>query len=666
MAGGTVSAPGGARTSGMASPETRDARAPADTRFAWVALFFAAWIFVGLNLLAYALTHGLTSDFGLSPYHVPFYLGAVALVGFMAWRATRAARPARSWREALPPGYGTLGVGLLILIAWPFIDLGWRQGIGRTPGITDFLGPHRVLVPIGAAMIAMAPLRAALRTPRPVGTTWPAALSGALVFAIIGPFGGFLPASRPYLETPANGPEDDSEIWVMDADGSRQTRLIEAADGIEYGMPVWSPDGTQIAFTRFVSPPRMVPEDDEEIWLASADGSNRRRLVGGAGWYWIPQWSPDGQWIVYTVDGRGGPGRSGLGAPDPGFNQPPAAGQPPAIAPGVDVDVWRIRADGSGQPERLTTSPADDRAGAYSPDARHVLFDSTREGGLTGIYVMDPDGSNVVRVTFLDDDWGGSWSPDGTQIAFHSSRTTGAENLYVISYPPAGAPRQLTDDPEPDIGPSWSADGSRLAFTAHRGDWADIWSIAADGSDLRNLTRTPGANEYLALGGGTWARDGRILYQRMAAPAAVATSLVREDLAAAGILLEALLLAIVVLAVVRVGAPFGTVAVILGLATLTAAAGSGEWRFIPAAVVLGLLVDVLMRVGPARFMPAIAGAGAAAALVLGSGLTVMVTTRLGWSPALLLGVALAAASFGAALSGLIVSASRRADQAADA
>jgi hypothetical protein len=331
----------------------------------------------------------------------------------------------------------------------------------------------------------------------------------------------------------------------------------------------------------------------------------------------------------------------------------------------VEVDVWRVRADGTGQPDRLTDSPADDRAGAYSPDGRRLLFDSTREGGLTGIYVMDADGSNVVRVSFLNDDWGGSWSPDGTQIAFNSSRTTGPGDLYVISLPSTGAPRQLTNDPESDIGPSWSPDGSRLAFTADRGDQTDIWSIAAGGSDLRNLTRTPGASESVALGGGAWARDGRILYQRSAAPAASVSPLVREDLAVVGALLEALLLAIVVLAVVRIGAPFGTVAVILGLATLTAAVGSAEWRFIPAAVVLGLLVDVLMRLGPRRFMPAIAGAGAAAALVLGSGLTVMVTTRLAWSPTLLLGVALAAAALGWAVSGLIVPAIRLPEQAAD-
>jgi Tol biopolymer transport system component len=642
-----------------------DRQAAVDTRFAWLTLFFAAWILGGLNLFVWAITHGQTSDIGFSPYHVPFYLGLATLAGVLAWRVIHAVRSGRSWHEALPPGYGVVGAGLITLLAWPVVDLGWREGVGTTGGLAEFLGPHRLLIPIGLTLISVAPLRFALGSAGTVGARWPAVASGALVFAIVSGPGGFLPAFTPYLEVPTNGPEDDSEIWVMNADGSRQTRLIEAADGFEFGPAVWSPDETQIAFIRVKSPAQMVVVDDIEIWLAAADGTNQRPLVTGTGWHWIPHWSPDGQWIVYTVDGQRGPGRSGLGAPDTGFNQPPAAGQPPAVAPGVEVDVWRVRADGTGQPERLTDSPADDRAGVNSPDGRHLLFDSTREGGRTGIYVMDADGSNVVRVTFMGDDWGGSWSPDGTQIVFNSSPTGGPTDLYVTSFPVTGEPRQLTTDPVGDVGPSWSPDGSRIAFTVALDDGADIWSIASDGTDPRNLTRTPGVSEYLALGGGAWNSDGRILYQRSGVAAARTAPLVRENLAVAGAILEALLLAVVVLAVVRVGAPFGTVAVILGLATFVVVIPNGEWRFIPAAMIMGLLVDILMRLAPARFKPGIAGAGAAAALVLASGLTIMTTTVLAWSPTLLLGVTLASAAVGWGLSGLIVPSMQRQMRIAD-
>jgi hypothetical protein len=112
-------------------------------------------------------------------------------------------------------------------------------------------------------------------------------------------------------------------------------------------------------------------------------------------------------------------------------------------------------------------------------------------------------------------------------------------------------------------------------------------------------------------------------------------------------------LAVLVLAVVRVGAPFGAVAVIMGSATAFAALGTGEWRFLPAAVIGGLLVDVLIRLAPSDRKPALAGAGSAAAFVLGAGVTVIATSGMAWTVTLLLGVTLVAAAIGWALSGRI-------------
>jgi hypothetical protein len=288
----------------------------------------------------------------------------------------------------------------------------------------------------------------------------------------------------------------------------------------------------------------------------------------------------------------------------------------------------------------------------YSPDGSHILFDSTRAGE-TALYVMDADGSNAVRATFLHDDWGGTWSPDGTKIAFNANPAGGPYDIYVAPFPISPAVVRLNDDSVPDCCPTWSPDGTRVAFQRESDGHTNIWSMAADGSDLRKLTNEKGGGAGFTSGGGEWGPDGRIIYTRTQDGPASSSGLVREDLAIMGMLFGGLILSILVIALVRIGAPFGTVAVIIGMTTAFAALGSGEWRFLPAAIIGGLLVDLLIRLSPSSKKAAVAGAGSAAAWVLGAGVTVIATTGMYWSPSLLLGVTLIAAGLGWAASGLI-------------
>ena len=651
----------------MAASGEGDRTAQTEARFAWLAVGFGSWIFAALIFWVWALDETV-ADVVFSPYHVPFYLGIVSLVGIAAVLAVRAVRSGRAWHQAFPRGFGSLGAGAIVLVAWPIVDVGWRLGVG-IEGIENFAAPSRLLVFIGIILISVAPLRAGLGSVRPVTYRVPIAISAALVFSMLGGFAGYSPAASPWLEVADTGHEDDGELWVMNADGSMQTRLIEAADGFIAGPASWSPDGSQIAYTWLRRPATYVEAEDIDIWIAAADGSNRRPVVQGVGWHWIPHWSPDGAWIVYTVDPPRGFGNAGIDAPAFGFGQGPGAGQPARVAP--PVDIWRIRADGTGAPVQLTDDPSDDRAGAYSPDGRRLLFDSTREAGRTGVYLMNADGSGIVRATFLGDDWGASWSPDGKRIAFNSSPTPAPSDIYVIDVhadgsPIAGPPVRLTDDPDSDNAPNWSPDGSRIAFVSDRGGELEIWSMAADGTDLRNLTRTPGAAETLMLGGQAWGPDGRILYQRAGDPRAQASGLVREDLAIGVALLVAMLLSTVVITAIRLGAPFGTVAMILGMHTVVIAVDNGEWRFVPAAIVLGLAVDVAVRFAPVRFKAAVAGAGAPAGLIIAITLTVLATSAMGWSPTLTFGVVLLAAALGWGLSGVIARPATVEGRAADA
>jgi Tol biopolymer transport system component len=71
------------------------------------------------------------------------------------------------------------------------------------------------------------------------------------------------------------------EVWVMNADGSRQRRLTRKG-----GEPAWSPDGRSIAFSR-----------DDDIYVMGSDGSGKRRLTRRGT---SPTWSPDGRRIAFV------------------------------------------------------------------------------------------------------------------------------------------------------------------------------------------------------------------------------------------------------------------------------------------------------------------------------------------------------------------------------
>ncbi|MBA3364766.1 MAG: PD40 domain-containing protein [Actinobacteria bacterium] len=71
------------------------------------------------------------------------------------------------------------------------------------------------------------------------------------------------------------------EIYVMDADGSRQARLTR--DPASDGDPTWSPDGTRIVFTRIAD-----ESDDHDLYVVNADGSCETRLTDGGAWDWMP------------------------------------------------------------------------------------------------------------------------------------------------------------------------------------------------------------------------------------------------------------------------------------------------------------------------------------------------------------------------------------------
>jgi WD40-like Beta Propeller Repeat len=630
-------------------------------RTRWLSVGMAAWLVVAFYFLLWSVIQGLSPDPALSVYIIPLYLGLAVLGAASIALIVRAIRQGRGWRDAFPPGYGVLGAGLIAILAGFVADVGWREGVGQPEGIAGLLAPTRLLLVGGLVLVAVAPFRAALRSNGAAAVArWPAVLSASLVLAALSLPGGFAPTVSPWLERAPV--EANAEIWLMDADGVNQTRLIEAHDGVMAWNAVWSPDGTRLAYTRLVlgdRPPVNIP-DEADIWIARADGSDAHALVARPDWQWIPHWSPDGEWIVYTDEPEAGPwaepGPAGLGG---GGILGTGFGFGSSDPVRTYADIWRIRADGTGSPERITSDPGDDRAATYSPDGTKLAFDSTRARG-TDIWVMGADGSDPRQLTFDHGfTWGATWAPDGSSIVFNSWRSDN-QDLYRID-PDGGNATRLTSSPEQELGPSWSPDGTRIIFRRLDGpiDGGEIWSMAADGSDERLLSREPGSADDLTSGGGAWAPDGRIAFMRAANPPADAHPLVREDLATAGLLLSAVLLAFVAVLLASIDPPFGAFAVLIGVPAALAGAAGDRSAFIPAAIVGGLIVDVLVRFAPERWKVVAAGAGSAAAFVIGAELTVFFTAGIGWSASLLAGVVVAAAAVGAAL-GEVVGRPRRA------
>jgi Tol biopolymer transport system component len=211
----------------------------------------------------------------------------------------------------------------------------------------------------------------------------------------------------------------------MNADGSDPRPLTDARQAdVE---PVWSPDGTRIAFTR-VSPGRS------SIWLMNADGSHARRLTSDQrdAVAYRPAFSPDGHRIAFT-----GITYDAIGA--------------------ENADVWLIGADGRGL-QRLTFSPSYDADPAFSPDGRQIAFATGRDGN-GEIYTMDVEGHDQRRLTIDPGlDTTPAYSPDGSRVVFTSNRRGGAGDLWMMDADGSGQ-TCLTTDAAGDTEPSWTGAG---------------------------------------------------------------------------------------------------------------------------------------------------------------------------------------------------------------
>jgi TolB protein len=151
---------------------------------------------------------------------------------------------------------------------------------------------------------------------------------------------------------------------------------------------------------------------------------------------------------------------------------------------------------------RLTSGSRVELSPAWSPDGTRIVFAA---GTLQKfeLFVINADGAGEQQLTQGQGQaWRPDWSPDGRTIVFQ------ANNEIAVMDAAGGEPKSIA------VGeaPAWSPDGSRIAFSARPGDSEGraIWTMAADGTDLKRVTTGPWDYEP------DWSPDGRrIVFTRL-------------------------------------------------------------------------------------------------------------------------------------------------------
>ena len=309
-------------------------------------------------------------------------------------------------------------------------------------------------------------------------------------------------------------------IWTMNPDGSSPTRLTDDKSRTEKlpsfspvydGNPVWSPDGTKIAF---------VSNTDYlfSLYVMNADGSNAQLVTNKVLDVGEPAWSPDGRKIAFSAGVRGSIGMS----------------KP-------SVDIYVINVDGSGL-AKLTRDSGVNGSPTWSPDGKQIAFSSNRDvDGKAKIWVMDADGSdqrilpNSQNTTSTGFSGGQpAWSPDGTKILFIGYRACGvgaAAGIYVTNADGSNS-RLLTNDPK-DCGgysaPGWSPDGARILAgysPEQKGVLEPALQIIIMNADGSNRIDISNRGKYGFNSGQSSFTDVQADWQPLPAPARFASSVV--------------------------------------------------------------------------------------------------------------------------------------------
>lgn len=226
-------------------------------------------------------------------------------------------------------------------------------------------------------------------------------------------------------------------------------------------FPSIAESGEAVVAVKWAHEQNGSPRGPSPLMSASLDGRSLTSILSAtdAGFMWTPVVTRDGAWIFYSKGPRFG------GARD-------------------DVDIWKVRSDGTGAVNLTADSDANDAFPDPSADGRWIVFRSGRgspvgERGRNDIYVMDAEGGQLRAVT----QGGGNHtmpavSPDGERVVFTTDRAGRGMKLWIQSLTDPTDEGRLLEPGRAhltglDMHPRFSPDGTWVVFTSDRAGYKD-------------------------------------------------------------------------------------------------------------------------------------------------------------------------------------------------
>ena len=290
----------------------------------------------------------------------------------------------------------------------------------------------------------------------------------------------------------------DGDVFLADADGSNAVRIADGVpvDGADECAPgkeraeyavfgtAWSPDGRYLAYWDWGCP--VPPGAWGTVLISDAEGNVMASFPGQG---WTISWSPDSTRVaVMDVWAPAGQGDATIGVYGLDGMRQAALTVPSALTPSGDYSpVWSR--DGASLLLPGVQVPLDGDAptplasgfDVYSPDGSLAANVDGRS-----LVVEGAIGSDAQKAADPGEFWDLAWSPNGDLVAFVANGTE-----LLVRDVATGADTSLIDVTRPERLSviEFSPDGDRILFTrsAADGSRSSLWSIGADGSNLRRL-----------------------------------------------------------------------------------------------------------------------------------------------------------------------------------